>query len=150
MGFDITSPDFIDSWPTQLSEEDILQLGQSLRRISGDLMKASEGPMGERIWYQGREPYFDLVVENDQQGVRWFQLTLRGKVLLWNRTSQKVQTGETEELDVPPMLSYYAASKAIRDGAQLDMDFVRLGKRILRTRNGDPLLVSLADILETA
>lgn len=135
-------------WPARVNEAEIRQLGLSLRRIDAGLMKAGARSDGQRVWYQGREPYFDLVLETDAQGLRWWQLTLRGKVLLWHRDSQRIQTGETEELDVPPMLAYYAASKAIRDDAELDYSFVRLVQKILRTRHQDALLSTMADILE--
>lgn len=150
MGINLNPSDFMDSWPAQVSDDDIAELGNSLRRIDGKWMKSGEVPSGERIWYQGQEAYFNLVVETDDLGIHWFQLTLRGKVLFWHRERKRIQTGETEELDVPPTLAYYAASKTIRDGAQVDEDFVVLGTKILRTRKDDSLLASIANILETA
>ncbi|HEY9736312.1 MAG TPA: hypothetical protein V6D06_08520 [Trichocoleus sp.] len=156
------------SWASYLSEQDVVRLAQSLRRINTDLMKAGSASAGQRVWYQGGEPYFDIVFElpvaqQDHSSSpnsasaetpenllpNWCQFTLRGKVLLWTRQPFRLHTGETEELDVPPMLAYYAASKTIRDGAHLDSDFVNLVQQICQARPDQPLLAQLGQILES-
>lgn len=176
------------SWASYLSEQDVVRLAESLRCINTNLMKAGNAATGQRVWYQGGEPYFDVVFElpapehtascrtvsaseevpeqaskriseqtsekTSEQTLRspvpnWCQFTLRGKVLLWTREPFRLQTGETEELDVPPMLAYYAASKTIRDGASLDTAFVSLVQRICRARPDQPLLVQMGQILES-
>ncbi|MBD2257459.1 hypothetical protein H6G13_07740 [Pseudanabaena sp. FACHB-2040] len=143
-----------------LSEQDIQVLAQSLRRIDTGLMKAG-AQAGYRLWYQGKEPYFDVVFElafqADPQSfldevipehINWCQFTLRGKVLLWQRQPSRLHTGETEELDMPPMLAYYAASKTIRDGASLDRAFVDLAQQIFQARPDEPHLYKMGQILE--
>lgn len=171
------------TWPHNLDELHIQALGQSLRRIDTGMMKAGEAQVGQRVWYQGQEPYFDVVLQVHQNGagaiapepapefpgaslpassqptsvpsadraiadgILWCQFTLRGKVLLWSRDPARLQTGETEEFDVPPMLAYYAASKTIRDGAEVDRAFVHLASRILKSRLDDPLLQAMGTIL---
>ncbi|MBD0337427.1 MAG: hypothetical protein ICV62_18220 [Cyanobacteria bacterium Co-bin13] len=148
------------SWIAHLSEQDIQALAQSLRRIDTGMMKAGS-QAGHRLWYQGKEPYFDVIFELVSQAdfqhlsdeaipdsINWCQFTLRGKVLLWQRQPSRLQTGETEELDVPPMLAYYAASKTIRDGARLDEVFVDLAQQILQARLDEPYLYKMGQILQ--
>lgn len=137
-------------WPTLLNEQDITALAQSLRPIDTGLMKPGDDRAGQRLWYQGGEPYFDVVLElaaGEAAQIDWCQFTLRGKVLLWQRQPARLQTGETEELDVPPMLAYYAASKAIRDGASLDTSFVALVRQICLARPDQPWLHQMGEIL---
>ncbi|HEY9880511.1 MAG TPA: hypothetical protein V6D29_18780 [Leptolyngbyaceae cyanobacterium] len=138
----------------QLNPQEIQALGQSLRRIDSGLMKGGDEETGQRIWYQGGEPYFDVVLETACQDasdapecINWCQFTLRGKVLLWRRDPARLQTGETEEMDIPPMLAYYAASKTIRDGASLNRAFVDSVTAILQSRPDDPLLLQMGEIL---
>jgi hypothetical protein len=150
-------------WMAHLNQSDILALAQSLRRIDMGMMKA-DPKAGHRLWYQGKEPYFDVVFElateaaaepSETPGsgvgaeqINWCQFTLRGKVLLWQRQPARLQTGETEELDVPPMLAYYAASKTIRDGASLDQAFINLVQQILQARPDQPHLYTMGQILQ--
>lgn len=142
-------------WIAHLSDQDIHTLAASLRRIDTGLMKAGDAAQGHRVWYQGGEPYFDVVFElaaetvspNPSPLINWCQFTLRGKVLLWKRDPSRLQTGETEELDVPPMLAYYAASKTIRDGASLDWVFVALVQKLCQAQPDDPLLAQMGEIL---
>ncbi|MGF1458168.1 MAG: hypothetical protein ACFBSG_04005 [Leptolyngbyaceae cyanobacterium] len=100
----------------------------------------------QRLWYQGDETYFDINIEMLDGELSWFQLTLRGKVLSWKSTGT-LQTGETEELDVPPPVGYYAASKAIRDGAAVDWAFVESIETMLAQRQDDPILTKLWRVL---
>lgn len=140
-----------------LTSKEIQALGRSLRRIDGTLMKGGDEKAGQRVWFQGGEPYFDVVIETACQDihetfpecVNWCQFTLRGKVLLWRRDPARLQTGETEELDMPPMVNHYAASKTIRDGASLDHAFVDLVTAILKSRQDNPLLLEMGKILAT-
>lgn len=137
-------------WPTLLSQQEIMALAQSLRPIDTGLMKPGGDRAGQRLWYQGGEPYFDVVLElsaDETAPIDWCQFTLRGKVLLWKRQPARLQTGETEELDVPPMLAYYAASKTIRDSASLDTSFVALVQQICLARPDQPWLRQMGEIL---
>ncbi|HEY9762300.1 MAG TPA: hypothetical protein V6D07_07220 [Trichocoleus sp.] len=139
----------------QPNPQEIQALSQSLRRIDTGLMKGGDKKTGQRVWYQGGEPYFDIVLETACQDIsapfpnciNWCQFTLRGQVLLWRREPAGLQTGETEELDAPPMVNFYAASKTIRNEASLNRDFVNLATAILKSRTDDPLLLEMGRIL---
>ena len=131
----------------KLDSSAIATLSASLRPINPDLMKASEANQTrQRLWYQGREPYFDVTVEKQGADITWFQVTLRGRVVSW-RPPNSVQTGETDEMDVPPEVAYYAASKTIRDGATIDWPLVATMQSIFEQRPDDPILTQLSDIL---
>ena len=122
-------------------------LGNSLRLINTDLMKIAEaGPDTQRLWYQGKESYFDIMVELQAQVITWLQVTLRGKVLSC-KPPTTLWTGETEELDVPPQVAYYAASKTIRDGATVNWEFVQDMATMLSHRSDEPILAMLHKIL---
>lgn len=125
-------------------------LSASLRPINPNMMKpVEEATDKKRLWYQGKEPYFDVIVEMLDDEVTWFQMTLRGKVVSWNPPNFVV-TGETDELDVPPEVAYYAASKTIRDGGLVDWDFVRFTQQIMAQRTEDPVLQKVSDRLKAA
>lgn len=133
----------------KLNESAIASLGTSLRQISPNLMKSGDNASEKRrIWYQGNEPYFDVTVEKKGDDLTWFQITLRGKVVSWRRSQAHLQTGETDELDVPPEVAYYAASKTIRDGASVNWPFVKSVRAILAQQPHDEILVEVNDVLE--
>ena len=100
----------------------------------------------DRIWFQGGEPYFDIIIEKDGDAITWFQITLRGRVLSWHQN--QVQTGETDEMDSPPLLAYYSASKTIRDGATIDWSLVEALQAIVAVRDDAPLLHQLSELLQ--
>ena len=137
-------------WLDQLSPTDLEALGHSLRPIDPSLMKDDGDHPGQRIWYQGREPYFDVIFTTHNDQITWFQFTLRGQVVFWNGRENRLQTGETEELDVPPMLAYYAATKTIRDGANLNRRLVKIAIAVLQARAQDPLCQRMVPLLQTA
>lgn len=133
----------------KLDESTIATLGTSLRAINPTLMKSAEGaPAKKRVWYQGNEPYFDVTIETLGHEITWFQITLRGKVISW-RPPNYLHTGETDEMDVPPEVAYYAASKTIRDGEQINWPLVKSIQAILAQRPDDPLLMKVNQALKT-
>lgn len=131
----------------KLDPSAIATLGASLRPINPDLMKPATGATEKRrVWYQGNEPYFDVTVETLGETITWVQITLRGRVISW-RPPHYLHTGETDELDVPPEVAYYAASKTIRDGAQIDWGLVESIQAILAQQPKDPLLTAVSQML---
>lgn len=138
------------SWLKVLDSNAIATLGASLRRINQNLMKAGDKPNSTRVWYQGKEPYFDVLFELEHDRIVWFQLTLRGKVLSWSEQQAGIRTGETDELDIPPDVAYYAASKTIRDGGNVDQTFVEIVKGILASRPDDDLFQTMLTLLNQA
>lgn len=131
----------------KLDESAIAALGASLRRINPGMMKPSNTTQKERVWYQGNEPYFDVTVETVADEMIWFQITLRGKVISW-RSPDYLQTGETDELDVPPEVAYYAASKTIRDGESIDWTFVESIRAILAQQPYEAPLTKVSEQLK--
>jgi hypothetical protein len=135
------------TWISHLTANDITQLGKSLRQIDPAWANQPNSPGEQRVWYQGQEPYFDVMVEWQDKDIIWLQFTLRGQVLSWQVTTNRIVTGETEELDMPPLISYYAASKGIRPEAKFDADFANVVIAILRSRPEDALLSRAATLL---
>jgi len=132
----------------KIDDSELPALGASLRPINADWMKPAETDADQkRLWYQGHEPYFDVLVELSGADLTWCQVTLRGKVLSW-RSPHSLQTGETDELDVPPEVAYYAASKTIRDGSAVDWHFVQQVQTILAQQTDDPVLAEVSHLLK--
>jgi hypothetical protein len=142
--------DIIDdpsAWINQMTAADIANLGQSLRQINPAWTHPSNLTTGERIWYQGQEPYFDIVLEIQGDTISWVQFTLRGQVLSWQAKTNRITTGETEELDIPPPVAFHAASRWIRSGDRFNVDFVKLAITILKTHPSDTHLARTAALL---
>lgn len=133
----------------KLEKSAIAALGSSLRQINPGLMKSGEGAEPKRrFWYQGNEPYFDVTVEETDDTITWFQITLRSKVVSWRHPQTQLLTGETDELDVPPEVAYYAASKTIRDGAATNWPFVETVRDILAQRPEEAVLKTVKTMLD--
>ncbi|MBE9116046.1 hypothetical protein IQ249_09080 [Lusitaniella coriacea LEGE 07157] len=132
-----------------VARNEIDQLGASLRRIDQKLLASETHLGGERVWYQGGEPYFDLFVELHQEQILWFQMTLRGSVLSWKRTDGEEngawQTGKTNELKTDDV-SFYAASKLIERDREPNRAFLELARDILKTRAGDDIFDGILEI----
>lgn len=134
----------------KLDESAIVALGASLRQINPDLMKSQAGNGNKyRIWYQGNEPYFDVNIEKTNDTITWFQITLRGKVVSWRHPQAHLQTGETNEMDLPPEAALYAASKTIRDGQSINWPLVESVQAILAQRPEDSELSAVSALLKT-
>jgi hypothetical protein len=121
-----------------LDKSEIATLGASLRPIEQKLLKQGHKQGVTRIWFQGEEPYFDIFFEFKDSEIIWFQFTLRGKSLSWDKRTPRIQTGNTNEFQVNDV-SFYAASKTIEQDNQLDLEFVQLVKLILQTRSEEKL-----------
>jgi hypothetical protein len=149
---DSGSPSPGPDWIGYLKAEDIQTLAKSLRQIDPTWTHGSPNETAgkTRIWYQGREPYFDVMLEMHNDHISWFQVTLRGRVLSWQEANNRLATGETEELDYPPAVAYYAASKNIRSESKIDMAFVNLVKQILANRPDDALLITMTRLIDDA
>ncbi len=119
-----------------MDQHEINQLGSSLQKIDQTLIRSDQSSGVTRLWYQGREPYFDVVFELQNHDLVWFQLTLRGKSLSWNQKSKNVQTGMTNERQVNDT-TYYSGSKLIQTNHTVDQNFVQLVRAILQTRVGE-------------
>lgn len=130
-----------------MNREEISRLGASLRRINQNLLTHNPNSALLRVWYQGEEPYFDLFVELENQKIRWFQLTLRGKAVFWEQNSDRWHTGDTNELQSHD-LTFYAASKVIDTSDRLDQDFIDLVSAIIKTRQGETIFDQLMTLFQ--
>ena len=116
-----------------LDKKEIIFLGASLREIEPKLLKQNDKKNTNRIWFQGSEPYFDVFFELKYHEIIWFQFTLRGQSLSWDSKFKKWQTGITNELKSRDV-SFYPASKTIKNAHPIDLDFINLVKSILHIR----------------
>ena len=123
---------------TLMDQDEMAALGASLRQIDQKLLTPAQEEGTTRIWYQGGEPYFDLFVERREGEIKWFQLTLRGRSISWNRQVSGWQTGITNELQADD-ITFYPASKLIESDRQPDSAFIELTHAILRTRAGEEI-----------
>ncbi|MDJ0732968.1 MAG: hypothetical protein QNJ47_02610 [Nostocaceae cyanobacterium] len=121
-----------------LDNNEIVYLGTSLQKIEQKILKKSDSQGGTRIWFQGGEPYFDVVFELLNDEIVWFEFTLRGKSLSWNKKFQTLQTGNTNELQLNDVI-FYAATKTIEQDREIDWEFVNLVKSILQTRTDEKI-----------
>lgn len=131
----------------KLDTDTIQTLGASLNCISPGLMKGGGQSDSERLWYQGNEPYFDIIVERSGDDITWFQVTLRGRVVSWYKGQETLHTGETDEMEVTPTVNY-AASKTVRDAAQTNWPLVKTVHAIVASRPEDPLLQQLTHLIQ--
>jgi len=136
-----------------MEKVEIEQLGASLRPIDRKLLNSRSEQGRIRIWYQGGEPYLDLFIELQNDRIQWFQFTLRGRSLSWQKrrngleTKDSWQTGVTNELQFND-LNFYAASKTIQSDRQTDAAFLELARAIFQTRAGEKLFDRLLAIFE--
>ncbi|MEM6424763.1 MAG: hypothetical protein AAGF66_04400 [Cyanobacteria bacterium P01_H01_bin.119] len=142
---------YTNDWISKLDDSAIAELANTLRRIDPRFMKASQMYEGAtRTWFQGKEPYFDVVFETKAEQILWFQITLRGKSLSWNSTyPDQIQAGETDELDAPISKANYSASAIIEGNADLDQRYLNVVIALLKHRSDDPLFNQMATRFET-
>lgn len=132
---------------TQMDQDEIKRLGASLRQIDpGILSPAKEGIT--KVWYQGGEPYFDIVVELRHGEIEWFQFTLRSKSISWQPKYSGLQTGKTNELNDND-LTFHPASKLIEQNNQQDDEFIGVARAILQTRANEPLFRKILTLFDS-
>ncbi|HBB35272.1 MAG TPA: hypothetical protein DDZ80_24095 [Cyanobacteria bacterium UBA8803] len=125
--------------------DEIARLGASLRQIDQRLLPAKQGIT--KVWYQGGEPYFDVIVELRQGKIEWFQFTFRGKSISWQPNFSDLQTGQTNELHTDD-LTFHPASKLIENNQQKDVEFIKLACAILQTHTGEPFFDQILLLFE--
>jgi hypothetical protein len=130
-----------------IDKDEILALGTSLRLIDQKLLNATKEEGTRRVWYQGGEPYFDVFVELRGEDIEWFQLTLRGRSISWNRQKSGWQTGITNEMRIDDV-TFYPASKLIQTDDRTDSSFLQLAQAILQTRAGEDIFDKMLALFE--
>ncbi|MEP0817100.1 MULTISPECIES: hypothetical protein [Trichocoleus] len=130
-----------------MENHEINQLGSSLRQIKQTSIRSGEAGV-VRLWYQGGEPYFDIFFELQDDHLRWFQFTLRGKSLSWSQRAKNVQTGTTDEPRINDT-TYYSGSKLIQTNHTVDQNFVQLVRAILQTRADEAVFQQAIALLDS-
>ncbi|KST62499.1 hypothetical protein [Mastigocoleus testarum] len=125
-----------------VEKEEISSLGASLQEIEPGILKKGYKKGATRVWYQGEEPYFDVFCELINDEIVWFQFTLRGKSVSWDKDRSGWQTGNTDELKINDV-SFYAASKTIDNDSAIDWEFINLVKLILTTRTDQAVFIKV-------
>lgn len=133
-------------YKVNIDADKILLLGKSLRRIEQNIVKQSQDKAITKIWFQGAEPNFDVFFELYYDEISWFQFTLRGKSLSWDKKQSKFQTGNTNELSVND--AGYSATTIIENDNQRDDDFIYLVKSIIQTKTEEPVFVKALALFE--
>ncbi|GET35790.1 hypothetical protein [Microseira wollei] len=128
-----------------MDRKEIAALGASLRPIDQNLLKKDANI--ERLWYQGEESYFDIILKIQNHEIIWFEFTLRGQVLVWDKQNPVMQTGTTNELGTGD-LGYYAASKLIKLDRKNDQGFIKLAHSILQTRSGEDIFARVLTLFK--
>ncbi|WP_414575631.1 hypothetical protein [Anabaena sp. CCY 9402-a] len=128
-----------------INQSEIVSLGASLRKIEQKILKQNSEEGKSKIWFQGEEPYFDVFFEFEHDEILWFQVTLRGKSLSWDRKNYQLQTGMTNELSIYDA-SFYAASKTIENDIKTDNEFIYLVKSILETRTEEVVFAKALEL----
>lgn len=121
-----------------MEQDEITALGASLRPINQTLLTAGKEKGTTRIWYQGGEPYFDIFAEVRGTEIEWFQFTLRGQLISWNKQQNTWQTGNTNELRTDD-ITFYAASKVIELDSEVDFNLINIAQATLQTRAGEKM-----------
>jgi hypothetical protein len=117
--------------PRTIGDDEYRPLARSLRRIEDKYLK--DPPAGrEHEWFQGAEPYFEVYLERDGEGLAWFQITVRGHSVTYSREKGRVVTGYTRETEVDEAM--HPASKIIDEHERLNQDTLRVAIRILEAR----------------
>lgn len=127
---------------SKLNSTDLLKLGQSLKAVDEKLLKPLS--QGRNIWFRGEEKYFDLFMIEDQEKIKWIQVTFRGHYLDW-KENQKIQTGRTNEYDESASTS--PASKMLRSDGKPNLNFIKVIVGILDSRTDNELLKKASKIL---
>ncbi|WP_242060304.1 hypothetical protein [Aerosakkonema funiforme] len=119
-----------------MDKDEIQALANSLRQIDQKILKSAKDTSIKRIWYQGDESYFDMFFDIQNNQIIWFQFTLRGKAVLWDKGKASLCTGTTGETDSDDV-SYYPASKIIKADKKTDLAFIEVARSILQSRAGE-------------
>lgn len=128
-----------------MNQDEIIALGNSLRRISQKLLRTNQDNHITRVWYQGGEPYFDVFFDLQDDRVIWFQFTLRGQSLTWHKSQSGLETGCTHEVNTDA--TKYPASKLIETDNTTNCDFLKVATGIMKTRIDETPFEQAVDIL---
>jgi len=130
--------------PTLPDRERAEVLGRALRRVRDDIQKQDGAGRSKRVWFQGSEPYLDVLFEVSDGALLWFQVTLRGRAVTWDARGGVV-TGHTGELSAEGPLA--PASKTVEADAHGDRAVVEAIFRILAARGGEEPFAAAAAVL---
>ena len=72
-------------------------LGSSLTAVDGAMLRHVEGR--ERRWWKGMEPYLTVTVDEDDAGLQFVEVCIRGRFARRDRNGH-TETGVTDELEL--------------------------------------------------
>ncbi len=123
------------------------QLGLGLRPITFGIRPDEDGI--KRLWFQGRERYFDVFFEIREQRLTWAQLSFRGLVLTFEGKTRALRVDETDEMQT----SSYAlsASRTLRPlPSEIATRFTRIAMAMVAARHEDPFFAAFGRQLRSA
>lgn len=128
--------------------DEVAQLAASLRAINQKVLKSGYESGMVKLWFQGREPYFDVFFKLKNDEIAWFQFTLRGKSLTWDINKQAWKTGNSQEMTISSE-THYPASRTIDTDSHLDWEFINLVKAIIQARADEPIFAKALALFDT-
>jgi hypothetical protein len=139
-------------------DDEIELLATGVREIDQGAMNSDLGET--RHWFQGREPYFDVLVDcdleltEDEDGIpmphhipRWLQVTLRARVLTWERGGA-VMTGRTDESEIRE--THATPVRMVDADTTVDPRVLQVVLAILERRPDEPILAAALAALRAA
>jgi hypothetical protein len=127
-----------------------LDLAETLRPVTYGMRQEPDGT--HRLWYQGRERYFDVFFLLKDQRLSWAQFSLRGLVLSFDVSKRFLSVDQTDEMEQTAYA--VSATRTLKPLAPaLATRFTRIAMAIVAARAEDPyfaafgrqLRASLAD-----
>jgi hypothetical protein len=89
-----------------------------------------------------------LFLELEDEDIKWFQFTLRGNSISWQRYPNVWQTGKTQELQPQINSRLQPASKVVEQDQQFDEEFGELVRSIILVRAEEPIFARLEALLQ--
>ncbi|MFB2836479.1 hypothetical protein [Floridanema evergladense] len=84
----------------------------------------------ERIWFQGKDFYFDVFFKVENEEIIWFQFTWQGNVVSWDKSEPSLKTGVTNEMNHDHCL--YPASKTVKFDSCPNQELIEFVQAIVR------------------
>jgi len=84
----------------------------------------------ERIWFQGKDVYFDVFFKVENEEIVWFQFTWQGNVVSWDKNEPALKTGITNEMNCDDRL--YPASKTVNFDLSPNQEFLGFVQAIVK------------------
>ena len=84
----------------------------------------------ERFWFQGKDIYFDVFFQVENEEIVGFQFTWQGNIILWDKSEVGLKTGITNEMNHGDRL--YPASKTVKFDPYPNQELIEFMQSIVR------------------